>query len=75
MPERALILWPVPDVRPVAPVVKLHLVAKPTGLFQYSAETRLDMQRQDREWLRSARPTDSDWDLGHVAPGEWKRNG
>lgn len=66
----AAMLRRIPDMRPVAPVVKLRLVAKPAGPFRYSAETLLDIQREDREWLRSAGPLDSDWERGHVLPGE-----
>jgi hypothetical protein len=55
-------------------VVRVKLAAvqavKPERPLRYSSETLLEMQRQDREWLRSARPTDSDWELGHVLPGE-----
>lgn len=55
-------------------VVRVKLAAiqtvKPERPFRYNSETLLEMQRQDREWLRSARPTDSDWELGHVLPGE-----
>jgi len=41
--------------------------------FHYNPETRRDIERQDREWLRSARPTDSDWGLAHAAPEERSR--
>jgi hypothetical protein len=41
--------------------------------FRYSAETRLAMQRQGRAWLRSARPTDSDWEVTHGLPNERTR--
>ena len=75
MAERALLLGFISDTRPPAPVVKLRLVPKPERPFCYSADTRLDMERQDREWLRSARPTDSDWERGHIVSTERTRNG
>jgi hypothetical protein len=55
-------------------VVRVRFAApqpvKPAGPIRYSAETLLDMQTEDREWLRSAGPLDSDWERGHVLPGE-----
>lgn len=50
----------------MSPEVSKPQVAR--AQLHYSRETRLEMAREERDWMRSVWPGDSDWSLVHIQP-------
>lgn len=61
--EQARIKLMVAGLEVIGQVLKAPALSRP---LRYEPETQLDLDREYREWLRSARSADSDWEVSHA---------